>query len=107
MANDVETASVPLTRRKRSYIVAHLPPFITLLRYPRLLCALWAVMVEAILMTGLETTLPLYTRDTFHFGPMGAGLIFLGVVTPTFLAPITGTCPHPMRLLIFLEKTYC
>lgn len=56
-------------------------------------------MVEAILMTGLETTLPLHTKEKFHFGPMGAGLIFLGVVIPIFLAPIVGTYPHFIRSL--------
>lgn len=92
MINDVEAATLPPARRRRFCIVAHLPPFITLLQYPRLLCALWAVMVQAILMTGLETTLPLYTRDTFHFGSTGAGLIFLGVIIPTFIAPLSGIC---------------
>lgn len=58
-------------------------------------------------MTGLETTLPLYTRDTFRFGPMGAGLIFLGVVIPTFLAPLTGTFPCLIRSPVVLAETRC
>lgn len=96
MMNDVEAAAVPSARRRRSCIVAHLPPFITLLQHPRILCALWAVMVEAILLTGLETTLPLYTRDTFHFGSTGAGLILLGIIIPTFIAPLSGTYSYLM-----------
>lgn len=64
--------------------------FITLLRYPRLLAALWACMAEAALLTALEASLPLFTRENFNFGSIGAGLVFLAIVIPTFLAPLVG-----------------
>lgn len=33
-----------------------LPPVVTLLRYPRLLAALWATLMQAVLSTGFEST---------------------------------------------------
>ncbi|CUS15160.1 unnamed protein product [Tuber aestivum] len=83
-ANDIEAG--PITLKKRSRV----PPIIRILKYPRLLTALWGILVQAVIMTALETTLPLRVRELFNFNATGAGLIFLAVVIPTFLAPIVG-----------------
>ncbi|KAH8150061.1 uncharacterized protein LAJ45_05747 [Morchella importuna] len=83
---DTGIAGFTTTNKKSS----KLPAVITLLRYPRLLAALWACMAEATLLTSLEASLPLYTHENFHFGPVGAGLIFLAIVVPALLAPLVG-----------------
>jgi len=61
-----------------------------LLKHPRFLNALWASLMQAVISTSFETTVPLHVRDTFSFGPTGAGLIFLPAVLPTFTAPLVG-----------------
>ncbi|RPA97524.1 MFS general substrate transporter [Choiromyces venosus 120613-1] len=83
-SNDIEAG--PIIVKKRSRV----PPIIRILKYPRLLTALWGTLVQAVLMTTLETTLPLRARELFNFNATGAGLIFLATVLPTFLAPLVG-----------------
>lgn len=56
----------------------------------RLLAALWATVIEASILTAFDSTLPLQVEKTFGWGPIGAGLIFLPLVTPTFAGPLVG-----------------
>lgn len=68
-------------------------PFKTLLgllRRPRLSAALWGTLVEAIIHSALDSTLPLFVADTFDWDSIGAGLIFLPIVLPTFFSPLVG-----------------
>jgi nitrate/nitrite transporter NarK len=67
-----------------------LPAFIYLLKYPRLLAALLGSLVQALAMTGLESTLPLHMEQNFGFGPSAAGFLFFATVIPTFVSPIAG-----------------
>ncbi|KAI9695370.1 MAG: hypothetical protein M1820_008665 [Bogoriella megaspora] len=67
-----------------------LPPMITLLGSRRLLAGLWACLVQASLLTAFDAVLPLFVRHTFGWSSIGAGLIFLAVVIPTFISPIIG-----------------
>ncbi|KAA8904567.1 major facilitator superfamily domain-containing protein [Sphaerosporella brunnea] len=67
-----------------------LPPIVTLLCYPRLLSALWGTLMQAVLSTSFETTVPMYIKDNFGFGPTGAGLVFLPIIIPSFLGPLVG-----------------
>jgi len=83
-SNDIEAGPTILKKGSR------IPPIIRILKYPRLLTALWGTVVQAVIMTSLETTLPLRVRELFDFNATGAGLIFLAVVLPTFLAPLVG-----------------
>lgn len=73
-----------------SGLVAIFGPFIGLLRKPRLLAALWGTLVHAILQTSFDSTLPLLVESIFHWDSIGAGLVFLPLVLPTFLSPIVG-----------------
>lgn len=77
----------PLTIRKR---MAQLPPVVTLLASRRLLAALWGCLIQASLLTSFDSTLPLYVRDIFGWDSIGAGLIFLPIVIPSFLGPVVG-----------------
>lgn len=67
-----------------------LPPVFTLLGHPRLLAALWGTVVQAILTTSCETTIPLYLHEIWGWNSVGAGLIFLAICVPTFASPIVG-----------------
>lgn len=67
------------------------PPILTLLRSRRLLAGLWGCIVQSILLTAFEATLALQVRQIFHWNSIGAGLLFLPVVLPSFTAPIIGS----------------
>jgi MFS family permease len=43
-----------------------------------------------ILETAFESTLPLLTKETWHWDSVGAGLIFLPMIVPSFISPIVG-----------------
>ncbi|KAJ6006673.1 hypothetical protein N7451_004617 [Penicillium sp. IBT 35674x] len=56
----------------------------SLLRTPRLPLSLLATTSMAITLSALETSLPLFTMETFAWTPKGAGLIFLALTVPSF-----------------------
>lgn len=57
----------------------------------RLQVALWATFAQITLITSLDAVLPLFVQDTFSWGAQGAGLIFIPVALPTFMAPYIGS----------------
>lgn len=67
-----------------------IPPALTLLSSRRLLSALWCTLVQSMLMTTWDATLPLRVANLFGWDSLGAGLIFLPFVLPSFLAPLIG-----------------
>ena len=75
----------PATRRSR------LPPILSLLASRRLLAALWGCLVVAALTTAFDAVLPLRAQALFGFDSTGAGLLFLALVLPSFIAPVIGT----------------
>ncbi|KAI9055526.1 hypothetical protein LZ554_000474 [Drepanopeziza brunnea f. sp. 'monogermtubi'] len=66
------------------------PPVLTLLKSRRLLTALWGWIVQGSQMTAFDAVIPLYVQRTFHWNSTGAGLIFLAITIPGFLAPLVG-----------------
>ncbi|KAK8208522.1 MFS transporter-like protein [Phyllosticta capitalensis] len=84
------TAAASSLRAASTRIGRKLPPTITLLSSPRLLTALFATLTMSIIFGSLDAVVPLYVRETFHFSSTGAGLMFLPIVVPTFLAPVFG-----------------
>ncbi|KAL9113783.1 MAG: hypothetical protein Q9227_002228 [Pyrenula ochraceoflavens] len=69
---------------------SRVPPVILLLKSPRLVAALFASLITALLTTSFDSTLPLFVKSLFNWTSLGAGLIFLPFVIPTFLGPIIG-----------------
>ncbi|GAB7364646.1 hypothetical protein MBLNU230_g5449t1 [Neophaeotheca triangularis] len=67
-----------------------MPPVLWLLSSRRLLSALWAVLIQASLLTAFDSVLPLYVRDTFGWNSVGAGLVFLPIVITSFFGPLIG-----------------
>ena len=67
-----------------------LPPIILLLKSKRMLAAFWGNLVMAAVYGGFDTTLPLYVNKVFGWDSLGAGLIFLALVTPSFAGPVIG-----------------
>ena len=62
----------------------------TLLTDPRMLAAILADFVESVVLTGLETVLPLRTKELFHYNSAQVALVFLILIIGTFLAPLIG-----------------
>jgi len=75
----------PLARSASKY-----PPVFTLLTSRRLLAALWGCFVQMVLMTAFDGVLPLFVMEMFHWDSIGAGLVFLAVIIPTFASPLVG-----------------
>jgi MFS family permease len=70
--------------------ISKYPPVFTLLASRRLLAALWGCMIQGAETTALDSVLPLFVQRVFGWYSTGAGLIFLAIIVPTFLAPVTG-----------------
>lgn len=82
--SDVHTAEPVVNKRSKW------PPIITLLKSRRLLTALWGFVVQGSQMTAFDSVVPLFVERTFYWNSIGAGLIFLAVMVPSFLAPGVG-----------------
>ena len=70
--------------------VTHAPPLITLLKSPRVLAALYGKWVEATIVIGFDSALPVFVSQTFGWNSRGAGIIFLTVALPSLSAPFIG-----------------
>ncbi|KUJ16200.1 MFS transporter-like protein [Mollisia scopiformis] len=67
-----------------------LPPFITLLRIPRILVALFGCFVQSTALASFDSSLPLYVKNIFSWNSSGAGLIFICLVIPALSSPLVG-----------------
>lgn len=61
-----------------------------LFKNPRLLSAFWGCVVESCIQMAFDVIIPLEVKSLFGWGPVGAGLIFLPFIAPTFLSPAVG-----------------
>lgn len=85
--NQSESPTVPSPRK----LSKHMPPFITLLASRRLLAALWACAVQAMIITAFDSTLPIRVRDIFGWDSLGGGLIFIPLILPNFASVPIGS----------------
>lgn len=69
-----------------------LPPMLILLKSRRMQATFFASTISAMVLTAFDVTLPLFVRDTFGWNALGAGLIFLASLAPSFFQPIYGWC---------------
>ncbi|KAI4195261.1 MAG: hypothetical protein LQ348_002488 [Seirophora lacunosa] len=65
-------------------------PIVILLSSRRLLSALFCALVQSALLTAWDAVLPLRVSRLFGWHSLGAGLIFLPLVLPSFIAPLVG-----------------
>ncbi|KAJ5518583.1 Major facilitator superfamily domain general substrate transporter [Penicillium expansum] len=61
-----------------------------LIQQPRILTTLWALLVIGILFSAFDATLPIFVESTFHWSPVGAGLIFLPSAFTSLMGPYFG-----------------
>ncbi|KAI9931330.1 hypothetical protein MW887_010994 [Aspergillus wentii] len=72
----------PLLRHESSQESLSLKNFF----HPRLMTAVIMEVIVSSILTGFETTLPLFTRETYGWSSTGAGLVFLPLTIPSFLS---------------------
>ena len=63
---------------------------LTLLTMPRMLAAILADFMQSVVLTGLETVLPLRIKVLFHYNSTQVALVFLVLTIPSFAAPAVG-----------------
>ncbi|KAF7590641.1 hypothetical protein BBP40_002589 [Aspergillus hancockii] len=63
---------------------------LTLLSSHRMMVTIWAYFILSVALTSLDSVLPLYVKDTFHWGQTGQGLIFVPLSIPHLLDPVVG-----------------
>lgn len=76
------------TRKPQPHTHRH--PILTLLTTPRMLAAILADFTQSVVLTGLETILPLRIKLLFHYNSMQVALVFLVLTIPSFAAPAVG-----------------
>jgi MFS family permease len=81
---EVDPAKFRQRRRDR------LPPVLSLLYSRRLWAALTSSLLQAALMTSFDSVLTIHAANVFGWTSTGAGLLFLPIVIPGFLAPLFG-----------------
>ena len=69
----------------------HRSPILTLLRSRRLLTALWATVVNGVIVCSFDAVLPIFVNKTFGWSSTGAGLVFMALILPDFLSPLAGS----------------
>ncbi|CAI7581554.1 unnamed protein product [Penicillium discolor] len=68
---------------------------LNLIRQLRILITLWAFRVIGIIFSAFDTTLPIFVESTFHWSPVGAGLVFLPGGFSSLMGPYFGSiCNH-------------
>ena len=65
-------------------------PILVLLSTPRMLAALLGDFSQSMVLTGLESILPLRIKTMFHYNSMQVALIFLALSFGSFAGPATG-----------------
>ncbi|TGO64722.1 hypothetical protein BCON_0006g00670 [Botryotinia convoluta] len=63
---------------------------VTLLKSPRIWADLYSVWLTVFLLASFDAALPIFVERKFNWDSTGAGLIFLTITFPVFLAPIAG-----------------
>lgn len=86
------TSSLPkiktLSPPQLSLILRH--PLLVLLTSPRMLVAILGDFMQSLIVTGLETVLPLRIKIIFHYNSTQVALVFLALSLPHFAGPAVG-----------------
>ncbi|KAE8351792.1 major facilitator superfamily domain-containing protein [Aspergillus coremiiformis] len=74
--------SMPSTSKK--------PALLLIARQPRVLISSWALLVQGLLYSAFDATIPVFVESRFHWGPLGAGLTFLPSALTALFEPYFG-----------------
>ncbi|KAJ5728844.1 Major facilitator superfamily domain general substrate transporter [Penicillium malachiteum] len=61
-----------------------------ILQQRRVLLSSWALLVQGILVSAFDATLPIFVETRYGWSEIGMGLIFLPMAIPAFLEPLFG-----------------
>ncbi|KAL2837843.1 major facilitator superfamily domain-containing protein [Aspergillus pseudoustus] len=67
------------------------PGILRLMCSGALLVVLAATVIQAVAYASFDSVLPLYVMSTFHMDPMGIGLCFVPLFTPSFFSTLIGS----------------
>ncbi|KAL2797610.1 major facilitator superfamily domain-containing protein [Aspergillus keveii] len=101
--DDLAESSPSETKAKKRSV----PGIVRLLCSGALLVVLAAAVLQAVAYSSFDTVLPLYVMSTFKMGPMGIGLCFIPLFTPSFFSTLIGSAvdqygSRKITLLAFL-----
>lgn len=82
-ATGTDAASCPANKLSRAQVRV-------ILTSRRLPIVLALTAVEACILTGFDSTLPIFVQSMFEWGPLPAGLLFMSLAIPSFLGPLIG-----------------
>lgn len=85
-----KSSQPPTLPQPQKTLRSRLPPVLSLLYSRRLLSALFGALIQAALITAFDSVLAIRAARIFNWNSTGAGLLFLPLVLPSFLAPIVG-----------------
>ncbi|KAJ5506876.1 Tetracycline resistance protein TetA/multidrug resistance protein MdtG [Penicillium expansum] len=63
---------------------------VILLSSPRLVVSVWGYFILSIVLTSFDSVLPLFVQETFGWQQSGQGLIFISLMVPHVVDPLTG-----------------
>ena len=90
---EIESSAINSDLEEQSFLnrpITHAPPPLNLLKSPRILTVLYEKWVEATIVIGFDSALPVFVNHTFGWDSRGAGIIFLTIAMPSLSAPFIG-----------------
>ncbi|KAH8424530.1 uncharacterized protein LDX57_002281 [Aspergillus melleus] len=80
------------------------PALLLIARQPRVIISSWALLVQGVLYSAFDSTIPVFVESRFHWGPFGAGMAFLPSAITALFEPYFGTLSdhYGARLITFL-----
>lgn len=79
-----------MSEKKSTKARSPLRQAMTLLSSPRLIVSLWGYFIVSLVLTSFDSVLPLFVQETFGWEQTGQGLIFIPMIVPHLVDPITG-----------------
>ncbi|KAJ6178064.1 hypothetical protein N7519_008525 [Penicillium mononematosum] len=61
-----------------------------LLQQPRILICTWTFVLQSIYNAVLDTVIPIFVMDRFHWSTSGAGMVFLPIFVTVLVQPLSG-----------------
>ncbi|KAF2209649.1 hypothetical protein CERZMDRAFT_86953 [Cercospora zeae-maydis SCOH1-5] len=91
IATTTTTTTSTTTTKQPTTTLSSIPPIFRLLTCARFLSSLWGIFVLAAVFSGFQATLALFVHTTFHWTPIGSGLIFIPLSLPSLFGPYIGS----------------
>ncbi|KAF7590541.1 hypothetical protein BBP40_002682 [Aspergillus hancockii] len=67
------------------------PALLLIAGQPRVMISSWALLVQGLLYSSFDATIPIFVESRFHWGPFGAGMTFLPSAITALFEPYFGS----------------